>query len=762
MSLPAGTRLGAYEILTLIGSGGMGEVYHARDGRLDRDVAVKVLPSSAVADAHARERFDREARIAARVSHPNVCQLYDVGESNGRLFIVMERLEGESLAARLNGDPLRVDEAVRIGLEVLAALDALHRCGITHRDLKPSNILLTLYGAKVLDFGLARLPSRETSLTHAPLTQPGTIIGTPKYMAPEQFAGSAVEPATDLFAVGAILYEMLSGVAPFEADTIPGIIEKVLHADIPVLGGSPAVAAADRVIHCALAKSPAHRYASAAAMADDLRTVLHVREHNEARRARAVTRVIVLPFRLLRPDAEIDFLTFSLADALANSLSSLESLVVRSTLVASRFTAAADPAVIANEAHVDIIVNGTLLRIGDTLRVSVQLLEATGGTVRWSYNAQVSYDDVFQLEDILVQQIVASLTLPLSGREDRALRHDVPASAKAYEFYLRANPLSRDRESWAVARDLYLQSVKIDPSYAPAWARLGRVYRLLAKFPGTLQPDPVLVDDNRVRAESALNRALTLNPDLVLADGYYAQLELDLGRALEAMARLVRRASARSNDTDLFVALVSTCRYCGLLPASFAADERARRLDPNVRTSVTHTLFMAGRYLEAAAESEREWQAGNMGATALLCAGHVDAAARGKVEADRYGIEDFMPAVIARDRDRVRSSIDEIVAWFQDPEYHFYAALMLAYVGDGDRATELLAGAVDRGFFPFETFRQHEWLDSLRGRPDFVAVLQHAEHRHQEARKAFVDAGGETLLGVRTAAGAATGERPQA
>jgi hypothetical protein len=214
--------------------------------------------------------------------------------------------------------------------------------------------------------------------------------------------------------------------------------------------------------------------------------------------------------------------------------------------------------------------------------------------------------------------------------------------------------------------------------------------------------------------------------------------------------RLVRRASTRSNNPDLFAALVSACRYCGLLQPSFAADERARRLDPNALTSVTHTYFMAGEYLRAAEESERRWQAGNMGALALLCAGHPDAAALGKAEADRYGI-DLLPALMACDRGRVRSAVDEVVAPFTDPEFLFYASLMLAHVGDGDRAVDILAGAVDRGFFPFETFSRHAWLDALRGRPDFLAILLKAKRRHHEARAAFVDAGGEALLGLGSA-----------
>ncbi len=207
--------------------------------------------------------------------------------------------------------------------------------------------------------------------------------GTPKYMAPEQALGNVGNASADLFATGAILYEMLSGAAAFGADSVHAVMDTVLHGDVPILAGSPAIAAADRVIHRALAKAPAQRYASAAAMAEDLRTVLVADGSEDGRRARPVTRLMVLPFRLLRPDAEIDFLAFSLADAVTNSLSPLESLVVRSTLAAARFASdAPDLRTIASEANVDVVLSGTLLRAGEALRVSAQLLGSSPGCPR--------------------------------------------------------------------------------------------------------------------------------------------------------------------------------------------------------------------------------------------------------------------------------------------------------------------------------------------------------------------------------------------
>ena len=743
-------RFGHFRVTDVLGEGAMGLVFGAVDERLDRPVAVKVLRQQYAADPVARERFWREARLAARVNHPHICQLYDVGEEEGRFFLAMERLVGETLAARLARGALSVADAVPIGLQVLTALEVLHQHGIVHRDLKPSNVFLTSYGVKILDFGVSRIDVDATTLTGPVLTQADAMIGTPRYMAPEQLLGQGVEPPTDLFAVGAILYEMVAGAPAFGRDTIAGVVDEILHGDVSTLAGSCAIAALDRVIHRSMAKAASHRYPNAAAMAADLATVLSADGPEQDRPARPVTRVMVLPFRLPRPDPDIDFLAFSLADAVANALSSFDTLVISSPLIGRRYaTDVPDLARIADEAKVDMVLAGTLLRSNNVVRLTAQLVETSSGQIRWSHNDRVAFDDLLQIEEALIPQIVQSLMVPLGGRHDVGRRTDVPANAKAYEFYLRANPLSHDSRSWEIARDLYRQAVDADPQYAPAWARLGRVHRLLAKFrPAHGGKWDDSGEQDALSAESAFNRALMLNPDLTIADSYYAQLELDLGRAQEAMTRLIRRAAIRSTDPELFAALVSACRYCGLFSASFAAHERACRLDPNARTSVTHTYFMAGEYLKAADESERHWQPGNLGGIALLCAGHPDARARMAIESQRYGGDETTDAFLAGDYARSRAAADRVLATFPDPEFHFYSALLFAHSNYDDRATEVLAGAVQRGFFPLDTLERHAWLDRLRAREDFHAVVREARRRHENARIAFVDAGGSRLLGI--------------
>ena len=549
-------RIGHYAIARKLGEGGMGIVYAARDERLERTVALKTM--SVAKDEAARKRFWREARAAASVNHPNVCQIYEIGEDDGELFIAMELLEGEPLAERLRRGPLSVSDTVAVGLGVLAALSALHARGIVHRDLKPTNVFLTAHGVKLLDFGLAR-PEPEMSVGAATgVTRPGMVMGTPRYMAPEQVTGEPFDARSDLFAAGAILFEMLAGRPAFTGRGVVEILHATLHEQPPALSGSAAVAAVDRVIRRAMAKRPADRPISADVMAAELREVHGVDGDDTRALARALTRIVVLPFRVLRPDPETDFLAFSLPDAIATSLSGIGSLVVRSSATAARFAGEApDLNALAATADVDRVVMGTLLRSGDQLRVAAQLVEAPGGTLLTSHTVQSSLGDLFRLQDEIARRVVDSLSLPLAGTVTPSAP-DAPLNDRAYELYLRANELARTYGGLAQARELYLRCLQLDPSYAPAWAHLGRCHRVIGKYvDGTA--------DSEAHADEALRRALELNPRLSVAHKFYAHLEADIGQARRAMVRLLGEANRHGNDPELFAGLVHACRYCGML-----------------------------------------------------------------------------------------------------------------------------------------------------------------------------------------------------
>jgi len=460
-----------------------------------------------------------------------------------------------------------------------------------------------------------------------------------------------------------------------------------------------------------------------------------------------LTRLIVLPFRLLRDDPDTAFLAFSLPDAVTSSLSGLESLVVRSSLAASRYAGApADTRAIGAEADVDMIVTGTLLRSADAVRVNAQLTEAASGTLLWSHTAQASVGDFFQLQDELTRRIVESLAVPLTARDKQRLVTDVPSSKAAYDHFLRGNQLSVDPKQWSVARELYERCVAEDPRFAPAWARLGRVYHVQTKYVESAGGD---TDECLTRAESAFKKALAINPDLPIAHKLYAQLEADLGRAHDAMVRLVSRA--RTADPELMAGLVTACRYCGLLDASVAAHQRARALDRKIPTSVMHTWFMQGDWERLAALPVAEFP--YIVALALVEFGRGDEAL-----APLREVEARMPtrrrhvAVAARAliEGRTAESVSQMKAMlspdFRDPEGRFYVARHVARYGDADEALAQLEGVVADGFSCYPVFERDPWLDALRPKPGFTELLERCASRHAASRRAFEELNGRGVL----------------
>jgi DNA-binding winged helix-turn-helix (wHTH) protein/tetratricopeptide (TPR) repeat protein len=464
---------------------------------------------------------------------------------------------------------------------------------------------------------------------------------------------------------------------------------------------------------------------------------------------KAIRSLIVLPFRMLRPDPGTDFLAFSLPEALTTSLSGLKSLVVRSSLAASRFAdVTQDLKTIAAEAHVDLIVTGTLLSTGDEIRVTAQLTDAATGTLMCSLSTQTSIGNVFRLQDELTECLVDALSLELTSREQRILRHDVPADPKAYEYYLRGNQFSRESKQWGAARDLYLRSVEADPCYAPAWARLGRIHHVMAKYLTTGN------EDGLKQAEVAFRQALDLNPDLAIAHKFYAQLEVDLGRAGDAMARLLPRAQGAA-DPEILAALISPLRYCGLLEASAAAYARAVALEPTIRTSIVHTWFLQRDHKRVASTKLED----NPYIVALSLAevgrgNEAVAALRTLEEKIKTRMRDFMMAartMIEGDAAGSVAAVRRIVASeFRDSEGLFYLTRHLAHLNQIDEALELFERVVGGGIFCYPAMSNDPWLDPIRDRPEFMKLLETAEQQHQVAEKEFTRLEGDRILWIGT------------
>jgi TolB-like protein len=694
-----------------------------------------------------------EARAAAAVSHPNICQIFEIGEEQDTLFITMELLTGETLADRILRGPLATSQAIPLAIEALTALQVIHEQGLIHRDLKPGNIFLTPHGVKILDFGLARPvsvavdPSVTQTATRA--TQAGAMMGTPRYMSPEQIQGRALDARSDLFAMGATLYEMLAGSPAFAGRTHVDVLHATLHETPAALGGSRTIESVNRILQRLLAKNPHDRPASASAAADDLKGCLTLGDVEDVPRARAMTWLVVLPFRVLRPDSETDFLAFSLPDAIASSLAGLRSLGVRSTAGAARFVSGEiDFARIAAEAHVDLVMTGTLLRAGDAIRVTTQLVGAPGGEVLWSHSAHATLRDVFQLQDDLVQRIVSSLSLPLTAREQQLLKHDVPANPTAYEFYLRANQVQQQAtlaslDAASLARDLYLQSVDADPLYAPAWANLGRCYRVLGKS----RVDHA--DEQLKRAESCLQRALSLNPQLASVTRAYAQLESDTGRSKDALVRLLTAARINDRDPELWAGLVHACRYCGLLDASVAAHIRATQLDPAIATSVRHTYWLLGEHEHALTGSGKFY----FEAMVLASIGQSEKAIAHLREMERMKRPELMQNFVASLRLLLEGRRDESLAAaeycienFPDPEAVYYMARQLVKLDERARALDVLNGVLDRGFLLSAALARDPWLTPLHGEPGYDELLERSRRLEADVALTFAQMGGPDLV----------------
>ena len=626
---------------------------------------------------------------------------------------------------------------------MLEALAALHRRGLVHRDLKPANVFLTEHGVKLLDFGLAQPPSDLERTREFSLTEAGTVMGTPQYMAPEQLFGQPADERADVFAAGAVIYEMLAARPAFGGKSMPEVIHAIGYLEPAPLNGSSEIAAVDRVLRQALVKDPASRLARADALASLLREA--AKSTDTPAPAPAAIRFVALPLRVLRPDPETEFLAYSLPDAISVALATLEAVIVRSPQ--ATVGAAVDVRAIGRDLAVDVVLTGTILRAGPLVRVSAQLADAASGTLLWSDVAQAPVEDLFQLQDALTERIVSSLALPLSARDRRSLDRHAPASAEAYELYMRANQLMTDPKDWETARALYERAVTIDPHYAPAWARLGRARRVIAKWGGAaghgLLP----------QAEAAFRRALELDPDLSIAHDLAAYVDAELGRAPDAMERLLRRAATRPADAGLFAGLVTTCRYAGLLDASRAAHLRAQAIDPARTTSVTWTHFMLGD-LEAAVRSD-VGKPPFCALVAKMLTGETTAEALRRIEADagspgtRLAIRGYRHMV----EGQVAASIEVLEALsatgFQDPEGWYIPAFLLARAGARKPALDFLARAVDKNYVCSEQLGwEPVWL-AMRGDPAFDALAERVSRLRLSARERFDAAGGAAVLGLK-------------
>ncbi len=666
MPLPSKTRLGTYEIVGSLGAGGMGEVYRAKDLRLGRDVAVKVLPAGVASSPDRLARFEREARTVAGLNHPNIVTLFSVEDEEGVRFLTMELVEGQTLSDLVTPGGLPVPRILELAIPLTDALVAAHERGVIHRDLKPGNVMVTRDGrVKVLDFGLAKIAESAVAeqgatmaaTVQAPISGEGQVLGTIPYMAPEQLRGEAVDARSDLFALGIMLYELATGRRPFAGDTSMDVGSAILRdtpapltrlrADLP--------GELERIVSRCLEKSPEARFQTALEANNELRALRRVldRGTSEKPSSESVASIAVLPFVNRSRDEEDEYFSDGLADELLNVLAKIRGLRVVARTSSFQFKGSKDDvATIGKKLDVATLLEGSVRKAGNRVRISVQLVSVSDSSHIWSETYDRTLEDIFAVQDDIAQSVVKELRATLLGEVPDSdasgqAKAEVAKAAKgrgtdpeAHRLYLLARyHLARHtREDTEKGVEYVKQVLALDPESALAWAGLGRAYavqgdrgwlpvaegyrlaresveRALALEPGLAEAHTALgwiqmtFDWDFPGAEASYARALELAPgdeEVIRGAGVLA---LTVGR-LEAAIELYRLALEKdplsaASSMNLGTALYDSERFA----EAEAATRKALELVPQMvaaRSQLAIILLAMGRGEEALAEGARE------------------------------------------------------------------------------------------------------------------------------------------------------------
>lgn len=608
-----GTRLGPYDVVGPLGAGGMGEVYRARDPRLERDVALKVLPPASLADATARARLVREARMAARLNHPNVCTIYEVGEADGHVYIAMELVQGRPLDELL-AEPLPHGEALRYGTQIASALAHAHARGVVHRDLKGANVVITPEGqAKVLDFGLAKPLAGEAgvgtgTVTRQTLTEAGSVTGTLAYMAPEQLRGHAADARSDIWALGVVCYEMALGRRPFRGATPFALSAAILHDAPPPLPASVPAALASVIERC-LMKEPGERYQQAfevqAALESGEAGATQERESGRAR-ARAV-KLAVLPFANLSGNPEQDYLSDGLTQEMIAQLGRLHpaSLGVIARASVMRYKKTDLPIEqIARELDVDYLLEGSTQREGARVHITADLVEVQGQSVLWSDSFERESSGIMGVQRDVARNVARALALALLPAEQAQLATGRPVNAEAYDLYLKGSQLwiRLTKPDLDAAEQYFELAIAKQPDYAAAHTGLALVWvsRQQMGFapPSEAAPKAKAAAAKAVELDSGLAEAHFVRAGIkTFTDWNFAEAEADWRRALDL-------------NPNLAEARVFYSHYLAIMKRpgeSSEAVERALLLDPfNPLLRAMHGMqrLFVGQYEDALATFE--------------------------------------------------------------------------------------------------------------------------------------------------------------
>ena len=771
-----GQTISHYRILEQLGTGGMGVVYKAHDSRLDRLLALKLLTEQLAQQPQALERFRREARAASALNHPGICTIYDIGEEDGRAFIAMEFIDGETLREFIHGKPLPVTEILNLGIQIAEALDAAHARGIIHRDIKPANIFVTRRGqAKVLDFGLAKLVPKGIADLNADSSGSssgaasivGVITGTPSYMSPEQIRGDDLDRRTDIFSLGAVVYEMAAGQQAFDGGTGGVIIEAILtRTPVSPRTVNPNIPPRlEAIINKALHKNRDERYQHAAGMLADLQRLKRDIELGRAgaeadetsvapastgkpkssslrseRPSRAIGSIAVLPFVNASRDPEHEYLSDGITGSLINNLASVPKLRVMAQSTVFRYKGREiDPQAAGRDLNVRAVLAGRMMQSGGSLRIGAELVDVATGSRLWGAQFDRKMGDIFAIQDEISSEISEKLRLQLTAPEKKRLTRRHTEDPEAYQLYLKGrHHWNRwTEEGFNKAIDYFQQAVEQDPAYALAYTGLAESYVLLGwnsylppkdAFPKgkaaaltalKLDKDlgeaytPLaaalwLYDWDWQEAQSAFQRSLELSPAYPTGNHWHAEYVMTMGRNEEAIAKMKESQTLDPLSLIISVAIGWALYHGRRYDDAIAQLLRTVELDPNY--PVTHWilgLVYRKTGLHDLAITEGENGVRLSGGSPLLYA----------ALAQSYG-----KAGRTNDAKQILNDLAKLA----NQKYvapHFFAGIHIG-LGEYDRAIDYLEKSFEEHSHWLIYLHLDPSMDELRAHPRFQALLR--------------------------------------